>query len=191
MPLSRDGKSVDHCEEFPINLLHEFPERSGHQTTRVLVVVMEYGPDFSGPGKDIFRYDRATGEPSEAHQSNFLHPVLYYYETLPSGKCTCKGSVLMLTQESSEAVSREVELSFLDAGSFLCHKCWCRTCTATVQLCCQRQAIVPSATVEYEAHSHISTDLLCFLHIYICEQECGEKLIIYSFPFWKLLPKYD
>ena len=167
-PLSRDGRLVDHCEEFPINLLHEFQERSGHQTTRVLVAVMEYGPDFSGPGKDIFRYDRATGEPSEAHQSNFLHPVLYYYETLPSGKCTCKGSVLTLTHESSGAVcmSREVEPSSRGAGSFLCHKCQCRTCTATVQLCCQRPAIVPSAAVQYEAHSHISTEI-CVLYIYI------------------------
>ena len=167
-PLSRDGNSVDHCEEFPINLLHEFPERSGHQTTRVLVAVMEYGPDFSGPGKDIFRYDRATGEPSEAHQSNFLHPVLYYYETLPSGKCTCKGSVLTLTQESSEAVcvSREVELSFLDAGSFFCHKCRC--CTCTVQLCCQRQAVVPSAAVEYELiHPYPGKTSAFYIYIYI------------------------
>ena len=85
-PLSRDGRWFDHHEEFPINLLHEFSERSGHQATRVLVAVLEYGPDFSGPGKDIFRYDRATGEPSQAHESNFLHPVLYYYERLPSGK---------------------------------------------------------------------------------------------------------
>ena len=90
MPLFRDGQTFDHYEDFPINLVHEFPEHSGRKTSRVLVVVMEYGQDFSGPGKDIFRYDRATGEPSEAHTSNFLHPVLYYYETLPTSKCSCR-----------------------------------------------------------------------------------------------------
>ena len=47
---------------------------------------MEYGIDFSGPGKDIFRSDRATQDPSDAHNSNFLHPVLYYYERLPTSK---------------------------------------------------------------------------------------------------------
>lgn len=40
----------------------------------------------SGPGEDIFRSERATGDPQEAHVSNFLHPVLYYYKTLPTGK---------------------------------------------------------------------------------------------------------
>jgi len=47
---------------------------------------MQYGLNFSGPGNDIFRTDRATGEPSDAHNSNFLHPVFYYYDRLPSGK---------------------------------------------------------------------------------------------------------
>ena len=39
-----------------------------------------------GPGKDIFRETRATGEPVEGHKSNFLHPVLYYYKQLPTSK---------------------------------------------------------------------------------------------------------
>ncbi|KAK7111989.1 FAD-dependent oxidoreductase domain-containing protein 2-like [Littorina saxatilis] len=81
---SEDGESVEYLEEFPINLIHDLPKHTGHNASRILAVVMEYGPDFSGPGKDIFRYDRATGEPSEAHTSNFLHPVLYYYETPPT-----------------------------------------------------------------------------------------------------------
>ena len=29
---------------------------------------------------DPFREDRATGDPQVAHFSNFLHPVLYYYD---------------------------------------------------------------------------------------------------------------
>lgn len=81
---SDDGRTVNIHEEFPVQLLDSFPMHTGRTANRTLVVVMEYGPDFSGPGKDIFRYDRATGEPSEAHLSNFLHPVLYYYEQLPT-----------------------------------------------------------------------------------------------------------
>ena len=90
-PLSSDGRWFDHYEEFPINMLPEFPEHSGHQATRVLVAVLEYGPDFSGPGTDIFRHNRATEDPSRAHKSNFLHPLLYYYERLPSGKRRFRG----------------------------------------------------------------------------------------------------
>ena len=52
---------------------------------RIIVLLLEYGKDFSGPGKDIFRGDRATGQPEEAHRSNFLHPVFYYYQRLPTG----------------------------------------------------------------------------------------------------------
>lgn len=33
--------------------------------------------------KDPFREDRATGDPSDAHNSNFLHPVIYFYQTPP------------------------------------------------------------------------------------------------------------
>jgi len=66
--------------------LHELPERTGHNATGVIVVVLEYGANFYGPGKDVFRLDRAVGEAEDAHMSNFLHPVFYYYETLPTGK---------------------------------------------------------------------------------------------------------
>lgn len=50
----------------------------------MLVMNMEYGKGFSGPGKDIFRSDRATGEPADAHTSNFLHPVFYFYAEPPA-----------------------------------------------------------------------------------------------------------
>lgn len=81
---SEDGTTFDLYEEFPINLLHDFTKHTGRPASRIVAVVMEYGHDFSGPGKDIFRYDRATGEASEAHTSNFLHPVLYYYKSVPT-----------------------------------------------------------------------------------------------------------
>ena len=67
-------------------MLHEFPNLTGREVGDILVVMLEYGANFSGPAEDTFRFNRATGEPSEAHQSNFLHPVLYYYKTLPSGE---------------------------------------------------------------------------------------------------------
>ena len=58
---------------------------TGHDASRFIVINLQYGASFSAPGNDIFRLDRATGDPSEAHQSNFLHPALYYYEELPTG----------------------------------------------------------------------------------------------------------
>lgn len=81
-----NGVEFLYLEDFPINLIDELPQRSGHNATRIIAIVMEYGKDFSGPGNDVFRINRATGEPAEAHHSNFLHPVLYYYNKLPTGK---------------------------------------------------------------------------------------------------------
>lgn len=68
-----------------MQLLARLEEMTGRTARDVLVITMEYGPDFSGPDKDTFRTDRATGDPVEAHRSNFLHPVLYYYKRLPTG----------------------------------------------------------------------------------------------------------
>ena len=78
----------DYLEDFPTNLLHELPERTGHKVTRLIVIVLDYGATYSGPGKDVFRLDRAVGDPDDAHKSNFFHPIFYYYETLPTGKGT-------------------------------------------------------------------------------------------------------
>ncbi|RUS76560.1 hypothetical protein EGW08_015668, partial [Elysia chlorotica] len=78
--------TVRYVEEFPVQLLHELPGHTGIPVPgAVLAVVMEYGKNFSGPAHDTFREDRARGEPSEGDMSNFLHPVLYYYSTLPTG----------------------------------------------------------------------------------------------------------
>ena len=75
-----------YLEEFPIHLIDKLPERTGHAASRIIVVNLQYGASFSGPGNDVFRSDRATGDPSDAHTSNFLHPCFYYYESLPTGK---------------------------------------------------------------------------------------------------------
>ncbi|XP_070580581.1 FAD-dependent oxidoreductase domain-containing protein 2-like [Ptychodera flava] len=82
--LNKDKTSYTYLEEFPIKLLDGLPKVAGIPAKQVIVIVMEYGKNFSGPGKDIFRGDRAIGEPMEAHNSNFLHPVFYYYEQLPT-----------------------------------------------------------------------------------------------------------
>lgn len=82
--LLRDGGRFEYLEEFPVHLLAQLEELTGREAGEVIVMLMEYGPDFSGPEKDTFRVDRSTGDPLEAHRSNFLHPVLYYYKRLPT-----------------------------------------------------------------------------------------------------------
>ena len=69
-----------------MNLLPDFMQRTGIDgVTEVIVMVMQYGVKFLSPGKDVFSEERATGFANRAYQSNFLHPVLYYYKQLPNG----------------------------------------------------------------------------------------------------------
>ncbi|XP_072035776.1 FAD-dependent oxidoreductase domain-containing protein 2-like [Amphiura filiformis] len=82
--LANDDTEYIYLEEYPLKMLHAIPGITGYSANRILVVSLEYGYDFSGPGKDVFRRNRAIGEPSEAHLSNFLHPVIYFYKELPS-----------------------------------------------------------------------------------------------------------
>ena len=86
-----DGINFSYLEDFPVNLMHELDKQSGHKAQRIIVLVMEYGKDFSGPGNDVFRLNRATGESSDAHKSNFLHPVFYYFDELPTGMLHING----------------------------------------------------------------------------------------------------
>ena len=73
-------------EEFPLKLLHNLYKHTGHNASRIIVVNFEYGKDYGGPGKDVFHTSRSVEESAEAHKSNFLHPVFYYYSQLPTGK---------------------------------------------------------------------------------------------------------
>uniref|UniRef100_A0A8C5QSG7 FAD dependent oxidoreductase domain containing 2 n=1 Tax=Leptobrachium leishanense TaxID=445787 RepID=A0A8C5QSG7_9ANUR len=84
--IGEHGKDFKYMEEFPARFLHLLEETTGHKThgLGLFVLMMEYGKNFSGPDKDVFYYNRATGEPKEAWRSNFLHPVVYYYEKLPT-----------------------------------------------------------------------------------------------------------
>lgn len=83
--LNENG-TYTYLEEFPIHMIHRLQEMTGHEAVSIIVLNLQYGADFSGPGNDVFRSSRATGDPSEAHTSNFLHPCFYYYETLPTEK---------------------------------------------------------------------------------------------------------
>lgn len=85
--VSRNATEFEYLEEFPVGVLQDLEWRTGRKVQNGLfVIMMEYGKNFSGPDKDVFYYNRAVGEAQHAWQSNFLHPVIYYYKRLPTGK---------------------------------------------------------------------------------------------------------
>ena len=59
-------------------------EITGYPLKECIIQVLEYGKNFSGPGKDVFYKGRSVGQASIAHKSNFLHPVFYYYKDITS-----------------------------------------------------------------------------------------------------------
>ncbi|XP_077068023.1 FAD-dependent oxidoreductase domain-containing protein 2 [Siphateles boraxobius] len=78
------GSYCEYLEEFPLQALPQLSALSGRPLSDhgLLVLVMQYGlnrTDTLGPG-------RAESEWTKAWRSNFLHPVLYYYKTLPTEK---------------------------------------------------------------------------------------------------------
>ncbi|KAH0616933.1 hypothetical protein JD844_028421 [Phrynosoma platyrhinos] len=81
----RNATKFEYLEEYPIGVLQDLEWRTGRKVQNGLfVIMMEYGKNFSGPDKDVFYYNRAVGEAQHAWQSNFLHPVIYYYKHLPT-----------------------------------------------------------------------------------------------------------
>eukprot|EP00731_Ephydatia_muelleri_P029142 Em0020g786a len=76
----RENATVEYLEEVPRRALSTFQDLTGHGTGPLILWTYQYGKSYSGPGKDVLREDRATGEPLKADKSNFLHPVIYYYE---------------------------------------------------------------------------------------------------------------
>lgn len=84
-PLSMTLSShCEYVEEFTLQALPQFTSLSGHEVTHhgLIVLVMQYGKrkiDYLGLG-------RSETDWTKAWQSNFLHPVLYYYDTLPTGE---------------------------------------------------------------------------------------------------------
>lgn len=80
----------------------------------LFVINMEYGRNFSGPDKDVFFYDRSVGHIEDAWQSNFLHPVIYYYRHLPTGELApCRPPRMCLLEVGSPRTPLSVELSLL------------------------------------------------------------------------------
>ncbi|XP_062874938.1 FAD-dependent oxidoreductase domain-containing protein 2 [Trichomycterus rosablanca] len=78
------GSYCEYLEGFPVQALPQFSALSGRNVSvhGLLMVVMQYGlnrTDTLGPG-------RAESEWTKAWKSNFLHPVIYFYKTLPTGK---------------------------------------------------------------------------------------------------------
>lgn len=85
--LCSDRKSYAFIEEYPLKELHRLEENTGVKVEgSVIAFVFEYGRNFSGPGKDPFREDRASSSVNYAYESNFLHPVYYHFEKVPNGK---------------------------------------------------------------------------------------------------------
>nr|XP_034984178.1 FAD-dependent oxidoreductase domain-containing protein 2 [Zootoca vivipara]XP_034984179.1 FAD-dependent oxidoreductase domain-containing protein 2 [Zootoca vivipara] len=83
--LKENATEFEYLEEYPVGVLQDLEWRTGKKVQNGLfVIVMEYGKNFSGPDKDVFYYNRAVGEARHAWQSNFLHPVIYYYKRLPT-----------------------------------------------------------------------------------------------------------
>lgn len=82
---SEDDTEAIYLQSYPCALVSRIPKVSGHPVPgKLFVISMEYGKNSSGPAKDVFREDRAVGSAKEAHTSNFLHPIVYYYEQLPT-----------------------------------------------------------------------------------------------------------
>ncbi|XP_043824378.1 FAD-dependent oxidoreductase domain-containing protein 2 [Dromiciops gliroides] len=85
--LKEKATGFEYLEEYPIRMLAELETLTGREARHGLfVVTMEYGKNFSGPDKDVFHFDRAVWDVEDAWQSNFLHPVIYYYHCLPTEK---------------------------------------------------------------------------------------------------------
>ena len=54
-------------------------EMTGRHDNWLTILNMQYGLNYSGPGKDVLSEDRAIRDVSSADKNNFLHPVLYYH----------------------------------------------------------------------------------------------------------------
>ncbi|XP_006156574.1 FAD-dependent oxidoreductase domain-containing protein 2 [Tupaia chinensis] len=83
--LKENATAFQYLQEFPMQMLAQLETLVGRTARHGLFVInMEYGRNFSGPDKDVFFYDRSVGHTEDAWQSNFLHPVIYYYRDLPT-----------------------------------------------------------------------------------------------------------
>ncbi|XP_068192921.1 FAD-dependent oxidoreductase domain-containing protein 2 isoform X2 [Antennarius striatus] len=77
------GSHCEYVEEFPVQALPQFSTVSGHEVSHhgMIILLFQYGKN---KNVDFLGKDRAQTEWTEAWLSNFLHPVLYYFDTLPT-----------------------------------------------------------------------------------------------------------
>ncbi|XP_028671411.1 FAD-dependent oxidoreductase domain-containing protein 2 [Erpetoichthys calabaricus] len=76
------GSQFKYLEEFPLLSLPKLEDLSGHQVepSGLFVINMEYGKNLS----NVLGKNRAVNSWKDAWHSNFLHPVIYFYKTLPT-----------------------------------------------------------------------------------------------------------
>lgn len=75
------GSHCEYLEEFLLQALPQFTSMTGHKVTNGLIIlVMQYGKK----KLDYLGHNRAETDWTRAWKSNFLHPVLYYYDRLPT-----------------------------------------------------------------------------------------------------------
>ncbi|XP_056263726.1 FAD-dependent oxidoreductase domain-containing protein 2 isoform X2 [Pseudoliparis swirei] len=76
------GSHCEYLEEFTLQALPQFSSLSGHEVSHhgMIVLVLQYGKKKI----DYLAKGRANTDWTQAWKSNFLHPVLYYYDKLPT-----------------------------------------------------------------------------------------------------------
>jgi hypothetical protein len=78
--LSEDRRSVTYFQELPCTSIDTMHSVLGISGNEVITIHMDYGEGYSYPGADTLRLDRAEGDYRYAHESNFLHPIIRYYD---------------------------------------------------------------------------------------------------------------
>ncbi|CAF4124910.1 unnamed protein product [Rotaria socialis] len=79
--IDRINRQCRFIEEYPARLLPRLEEIAGYRSENLLILNMQYGMNYSGAGRDVFAFDRVSASVDTADRSNFLHPVLYYYDS--------------------------------------------------------------------------------------------------------------
>ncbi|UJR13885.1 hypothetical protein I4U23_000892 [Adineta vaga] len=79
--IDRIHRQCRYLEEFPLRLLPRLEDITGYTSNNILILNMQYGMNYSGAGRDVFAFDRVSASINTADRSNFLHPVLYYYQS--------------------------------------------------------------------------------------------------------------
>lgn len=76
----RDDYTGVYLEDVPIGAMTDAKGLTGHENGPFIIINYEYGPGFSGPGRDILDDGQGFTLAEQADKCGFLHPVLYYYE---------------------------------------------------------------------------------------------------------------